>query len=636
MYLSKLKVEKFRSLEDTEIEFKSWKNIIVWKNNSGKSNILKAINLVIWEIDPSYSRYLVEETDFYYDWESYSDEFNIALELMVNKQDFLNLLNKDKNLFKKSIAKEIDTIGWNLFNIDIDKYTWFNLEKKEEWITKKIINSILNYSENELKFTLIFRAFFDEEEVNKINKDFRMYLELQDKYYLFQKPIFRSEFFQAAIIPSFRDPNTQLKISKWSWYWKLMKKLVEEKLQNKKIKEKVENLVEINKKISDFLSKEINDDIVSDNINFAFPGVNVSFQFLEDTSSEYYKNIVIHVDDGYKSLLFDKWSWIQSVVVIWLFIYYVKNYLDWRKALLCLEESELYLHPHACRAINDSLKSFLALGNQVIITTHSPEFLKIENEDINVIRVWKDWNKSVCKNLSIDKKIKLHLIDTEKVELFFADKVILCEGFESYILKLAFWKELNLYNISVVNVWWKDSLSEFVNLCMNLWIRPYVITDFDYFLRDNDSELLKKYNVKRHENILSLKNMILECDKSKWWNVIRYIDKVRNSIKKSCEEKFYTAKNKNEIINCLENKFKDKIDKLFEYVWNLWILILPWEIEDLIKDKYRFILKTNSWNKKLNFDSILDIKKLLLDGEYLENIIDLSLIKSFVDKVCKN
>lgn len=57
MYISKVKKKKYRSLKDLTINFKPGKNIIVGKNNSGKSNIIKAINIVLEENSPTYEKY---------------------------------------------------------------------------------------------------------------------------------------------------------------------------------------------------------------------------------------------------------------------------------------------------------------------------------------------------------------------------------------------------------------------------------------------------------------------------------------------------------------------------------------------------------------------------------------------------
>lgn len=49
MYISKVKIKNYRSIKDLTINFNPGKNIIVCKNNSGKSNIIKAINIVLSE-----------------------------------------------------------------------------------------------------------------------------------------------------------------------------------------------------------------------------------------------------------------------------------------------------------------------------------------------------------------------------------------------------------------------------------------------------------------------------------------------------------------------------------------------------------------------------------------------------------
>lgn len=89
-----------------------------------------------------------------------------------------------------------------------------------------------------------------------------------------------------------------------------------------------------------------------------------------------YKNTIIYVDDGFRSQLTEKGSGIQSATIIGLFNYYTKNINTVTSALLCIEEPEVYLHPHARRVISDRLDDFLdGQKNQVIITTHSSEFI---------------------------------------------------------------------------------------------------------------------------------------------------------------------------------------------------------------------------------------------------------------------
>ena len=41
MYVSKLLIRNFRSIEKQSLDFKPGKNVLIGKNNSGKSNIVK-------------------------------------------------------------------------------------------------------------------------------------------------------------------------------------------------------------------------------------------------------------------------------------------------------------------------------------------------------------------------------------------------------------------------------------------------------------------------------------------------------------------------------------------------------------------------------------------------------------------
>lgn len=47
MYISKIKIKGFRNFKENEILFKDGINVIIGHNNAGKSNVLKAISLVI-------------------------------------------------------------------------------------------------------------------------------------------------------------------------------------------------------------------------------------------------------------------------------------------------------------------------------------------------------------------------------------------------------------------------------------------------------------------------------------------------------------------------------------------------------------------------------------------------------------
>jgi putative ATP-dependent endonuclease of OLD family len=72
MHLTQLTIKNFRSINYLSIPFSSGKNVIVGKNNAGKSNIVKALNIVLGEKYPTYVD--INEKDFF-SLEDESDNF---------------------------------------------------------------------------------------------------------------------------------------------------------------------------------------------------------------------------------------------------------------------------------------------------------------------------------------------------------------------------------------------------------------------------------------------------------------------------------------------------------------------------------------------------------------------------------
>jgi predicted ATP-dependent endonuclease of OLD family len=47
MYLSRLYIRNYRSIKELDLRFEKGKNVIIGRNNAGKSNIIKALNIVL-------------------------------------------------------------------------------------------------------------------------------------------------------------------------------------------------------------------------------------------------------------------------------------------------------------------------------------------------------------------------------------------------------------------------------------------------------------------------------------------------------------------------------------------------------------------------------------------------------------
>lgn len=90
MYLSRLYIENYRSIQKLDLEFSKGKNIIVGKNNAGKSNIIRAIDLILGEKSPTWDKSdNITDNDFFE--ANINNEIFIWCELLREENEFLNL-----------------------------------------------------------------------------------------------------------------------------------------------------------------------------------------------------------------------------------------------------------------------------------------------------------------------------------------------------------------------------------------------------------------------------------------------------------------------------------------------------------------------------------------------------------------
>ena len=56
MHVSRLYIRNFRSIKELDLVLHPGKNVIVGRNNCGKSNIMKALDIVMGDASPDYAR----------------------------------------------------------------------------------------------------------------------------------------------------------------------------------------------------------------------------------------------------------------------------------------------------------------------------------------------------------------------------------------------------------------------------------------------------------------------------------------------------------------------------------------------------------------------------------------------------
>ncbi len=643
MYLSRIRIKNFRSIKDLDLTFQKGRNVLVGKNNSGKSNIIKALDLVLGESAPNYMRSENVTVKDFFSSKDKDGVSQVASELIIicflQREVDENLNYEEINKcygyykYKKLISEDIfENTPEEIFTINPEDLDGgYNGEKV--YVNSKLRNqlSFRNEIDDKNEFAIALRVVRQDEEIK--SKDLRLlYRKNPGGWVLGFNATIRNELLQSAIIPSFRDPQNQLRLTDYNWYGKLMKSLTKDSPHTEALKASFAKV----KEVSDKIFKEATTEISKNSINEIFPNSELIFQFNNDLKADLYKNTNIFIDDGVKTLLTDKGSGIQSAAIIGLFSYYTKEINTRSSALLALEEPEIYLHPHGRRVINEKLEDFLANGkNQIILTTHSSEFITTFGKPSNIVLVTKS-EEDGTKAKSIDlTEFKDLFFDQDMNELFFADKVIVCEGLDKYFLNWIdqkYTQQFNKQNTSVISAGGKDNIIKIVKLIGILGLKCYLLADFDFFLRDRSSEAndFKSDDGQSncHENILNIGDSFFaqpniyngDSQQKKL-----QIEKMRSKIKNDDKELFYKAKSVQE--------FKDKpyYQELIDLLKELRVTgvgILNKDIEDYILEN-----SVLSERGKINYESIFKINNLLCNGKTIDEIIDTTDIKELINKV---
>lgn len=642
VHLSRLFIRNFRSIREIDLRFEPGKNVIVGRNNAGKSNIVRALDLVLGERAPDYAKAEnVSEKDFH-TWKEDEDgeivvraaeEINIWCELQRDEDEALNyeelykcygfyIHTEDGGSWRNPAPPR--RIDRTLLPEDFDEVFFAEQDRspKRYIDPKKRDGQPLEAQfDPAYRFAVAFRARRDNH--GRIHKEMRfLYREddTRDWILCFRVPI-RTELLQSAIVPSFRDPATQLRLTQWSWYGKLMRHLTS---NHPRAADLQEALVGV-KSVADEIFAEVQQGIVNSALDVAFPGTNISFQFGAESRVDLYKGTQIYVDDGYNSELTEKGSGIQSATIIGLFNYYTHHVNTTTSALLCVEEPELYLHPHARRVISSRLDDFMAERHQVVLTTHSPEFIRTTADALNVILVRKDGTATTATSIRL-QDFRRVVIASDHGELFFADKVILCEGLDAHIIRFIadalYPGKLDEQNISVLAVGGKNQIPEWCKLVVHLGIKCFLLADFDFLLRDGQDARMR-YNAQAHKSLGDVHVSFFQqpCTFGISGSKVQSsIAKVRTRLKAADERRFYTAKHIREIAD-------EDLHSGLERMRQGGVCILPGEIEDLFLD--RALLE----NGKVSYATIYRVHRHLRSGTPLGEMFDPEPVRSFLDAV---
>ena len=520
MKICNIKVENFRSLENFDEEIGKH-NIIVGKNNTGKSNLLWAIyyfyypkNLSVEDFikrqeneDESNEKLQITLTfDNLTDMEQnnnikyfFDGKIKIRLKVWIDEDGKLNYEHNGYEQSSMKIYPDDFDIGLKtLLENDKPKRSDFNEYDDIREIMVDIVPDGRIVPDDKQKINDMYFSSHPE-----IEEEIIVQLS-ETKYHGFIKTNEPKAIGECYFIPAIKDPREELQTTKTT---SPIYQMIRSILSDIEAEEVKENFLEIQKKVK--IERQNNMQTLRERFNKELELFNTSIDIkLQDVeiSDAFPLNIDILFDDGVPTPLNNKGSGLQRYV-LFKFLK-IKAELDLGQEIsfiLLFEEPEAHLHPQFQREIAIILKDLSENTNyQTFITSHSPQFIDLFNLDyvfiFNKEKECTKPNKCELHLTDIKEEIKtLLLFDPNVKEIFFSEKIVLIEGPSEEIISniLIQKRNLDVSNVSIIKAESKYNIPRFIKVFNSLKIPYTILLDEDpYFLphytKTNPSRIREK------------------------------------------------------------------------------------------------------------------------------------------------
>ncbi|MFR5525461.1 DUF2813 domain-containing protein [Holdemania filiformis] len=421
MYIKNIHIENFRNFQYIDIPLNQF-TIIIGENDTGKSNLLDAIRLVLNNNGLQYFSRSLSITDIN---EESVERFQNYLQ--ENAKEISEKL-EDKD-FMKSVYKKIPIVKVKITFVDAK--TEYQKQLLKDWINLSEDDEIcfeVEYAYAPCKL----RDFIEE------------CLFLQDKVENFMIPVEKYEYriysvnnsksinkdkvknFNISIINAERDTFSE---SDKQYSYKLVSSLIERSITK-------EDRAQIEDSYNKFFD-EIQD-IKSFKKIFEKIQENKKFENLKDFIDEIQlipnfpnlKNIFTNINIGYgEEFLYQKGLGTRNFMyLILLFSYFQNN--DKTFDFLCIEEPEAHLCVNNFNLVLDFIKKSVEVKNdfmQLLITSHNPKVInKLKLNNVVVLK-----NGKAISLKQVDDKLVNYLAkrpNFDILKILFAKRLILVEG----------------------------------------------------------------------------------------------------------------------------------------------------------------------------------------------------------------
>lgn len=519
MKIKHIQINNYRSIKNLEFDISDF-SVLIGANNSGKSNILRALTYFFQGSEK------ISSDDVF----SFFEGSKTSVSVIVT---FNSLSEQEKITFKKYLKKDETIIVRKFCQVtkeSSNKLSCSNpvyngwIEEPDRWYLLDSAYDRLSSREKreaeaakwtELSPLLEIEGRFSREKLQEFQDQFisdhkseiKFEGKFEDAQLLGRQNVAAGILPEIIFIPAIRDLSDETKVNSKTLLGRLLLNVLDLMIENDSEFQKVISEVEASiEKLNDKqsfgspigkLESELSEELaswgVSTSINVTPPNITKLFEL--GTS--------LNIDDGVITGAESKGNGLQRAIIFSL----VKVIANHNKntngeltsrarsesQIYAIEEAELYLHPHKQREFYNNLKKISEdANNQVIITTHSSHFVRMDDyKNLTLIRKPSKeigTTKNQCCNDIFDpgseekQHYKLvHYINPDNGEMFFARKVILVEGESEKVTFPYLSERLGLFksDVSIIDCGSKFNLPLYIDLLNHFKIPYFVIFDED-------------------------------------------------------------------------------------------------------------------------------------------------------------
>ncbi len=458
--LQQISIEGFRSISDQlVINFpENQPTIFIGENNSGKSNIIRAIQLMFGEFHPKYKK--LDDFDHY----DRNPKNPVIIEARTSGlngklKNYGNPFGCSGFRFKSEKGKETEYAGIQTEDGNENRYV--SSELREELLcvvvsSEQNLNFQLSYASKYTLLSRVTKAFHDKltEDVDKVNRLKGFFEEIK---------------------------NTFLEVEQFNEFNANMSALAESVLSN---------------------------------MTHA-----LAFDFSAYDPSNYFKAMRVHPTENGETRAYEELGTGQQQILALSFAHaYAKSFLG-QGLIFVIDEPEAHLHPLAQKWLAKQMFKMAEDGLQVILTTHSPYFIDLKYiKGINLVRKTEGSTFVISNNA---ESLFDHCLKTGsnpgKTQLetvvpfyanqatahimagFFANKVVLVEGLTEELSLPVYFERLGFdpteYGIEIIGVNGKGNLAK--------WWRLFTLYQIPTFICfDNDDRSKNDENGNRRKDAL--------------------------------------------------------------------------------------------------------------------------------------